>query len=331
MRAERSEVQVDDPTVVIPHGGGAERLRNLRAVVDRLRREGVRNVIVVEMDARPAARTHVEAAGYRYVFAEQETTFHKTRAMNVAIPLVATPTLLWLDGDIPVTAGFLRDAGRELRERALDCLVPYTRVRYLAADETEGVLAGTLDPAACDGGSFQHASRGLRGGAVLVRTAFVKRWGGMCEAFHGWGGEDNAFYDRAGVLGRVGVTERAEVELCHLHHPPREWEHNPHHARNMEFLREIRELRTPDAMLRRFPPPAHCTPLWVGTRRVACEPGAEAVGRALAELYGPAVTLCAPGEHPHAVARADPPRTAREAAIQLALGLTLPRDERSPS
>ena len=315
---------MDDITVVIPHGGGAERLRNLRAVVARLRQEAVRSVIVVEMDARPAARADVQAAGYRYVFAEQDTTFHKTRAMNVAIPMVATPIFLWLDGDIPVTARFLRDARRELRERGLDCLVPYTRVRYLAADETEGVLAGTLDPAACTRSSFQYASEGLRGGAVLVRTGFVKRWGGMCEEFHGWGGEDNAFYDRAGVLGRAGVTQRRGVELYHFHHPPREWEHNPHHAKNMDLLREIRELCTPEAMLRRFPVPAHCSPPWVGTRRVACAPGAEAVGRALVELYGPAVTLCAAGEHPHAVARADPSCTAYEAAIELARGLTLP-------
>lgn len=317
---------MDDLTVVIPHGGGAERLRNLRAVVARLRQEDVRNVIVVEMDARPAARADVQAAGYRYVFAEQDTTFHKTRAMNVAIPMVATPIFLWLDGDIPVTARFLRDARRELRERELDCLVPYTRVRYLAEDETEGVLAGTLDPAACTRSSFQYASERLRGGAVLVRTGFVKRWGGMCEAFHGWGGEDNAFYDRAGVLGRAGVTRRREVELCHFHHPPRGWKYNPHHAKNMDLLREIREARTPEAMLRRFPAPAHFTPPWVGTRRVACASGAEAVGRALGDLYGPAVTLCASGEHSDAVARPNPSRTAYEAAIELACGLALAPD-----
>jgi hypothetical protein len=312
--------RIDDLTIVIPHGGEA-RLRNLCAVLERVRQAQVQDVIVVEMDERPVAREHVRAAGFRYVFAQQETTFHKTRAMNVAIPLVKTTRFLWLDSDILVTAAFLREALEEMEARQLDCLVPWTSVRYLTAADTLAVLAGTRDPAACTQGRLLNSQRGGCGGAVLLRTDFVKRCGGMWEEFHGWGREDGAFFQRAQVLGRAAATNRRDVHLYHVHHPEREAAYNPNYANNEALLRAFRQLRTPDALLARFPAPPHFTPPWLGTRRVACAPGAEEVGRTLAELYGPAVTLCGMDDDPDAVAQPDPSRTAYEVAVELACGL----------
>lgn len=310
----------EDLTVVIPHGG-AERLRNLGLAVAALRRAGVEHAIVVEMDRRPLARELVLAARYRYVFATQQTVFHKARAMNIAIPMVRTSRFLWLDSDVIVTAAFLEGALAELDARQLDCLVPWTSVRYLNEADTQAFENGTLDVAACKPERVELTRTGTRGGAVLVRTDFVKRYGGMREEIIGWGREDDAFFETASAAGRAGVTNRNDVHLLHVHHPPAD--RTTHLDANTSVLLKIRSFKTRGALLRHCPPPRWFTAPWLGTKRIACANGAEKIGCMLAALYGPAIALCGIGERPDAIAYPDPSRSAHDAAIDLACTLTL--------
>jgi hypothetical protein len=318
-----------DATVVIPFGG-AHRLRNLRMTLGRVTEANVaESVVVVEMDEEPHARELVAAAGARYVFVRQDGGFHKARAMNVAIPLVETSRFFWLDGDLLVDGRFLQRALAELDERQLDCLVPWTTCRYLSEEDTSAVEAGTKLVEECTPVNVYSTRTTARGGVVLVRTELVRQYGGVCEDFRGWGGEDNAWFMKATLLGRAAPTRLHDQHVHHAWHPlsggygpAAAIASNANYQRNLDLLYSMRRLRTREQFLSRFPAPRVYAAPWYGVRRVACERGAEAVYAALAELYGDAVEECALADSPDAVIRvADTALDARKAAIEFALEL----------
>jgi glycosyltransferase involved in cell wall biosynthesis len=295
-------------SVIIPHGG-EERLRNLRAALQNLTRQKISDLVVVEMDEVPRARDLVTAAGFTHVFAEQRGPFHKARVMNMGIPFARRDLILWLDSDLLFEPGFLPRAVAEIETRRLDFLVPWTSVRYLGEADSEAVAAGRKSASECVPVNAYFSRTGARGGAVLVRAELLKLWGGQIEEFVGWGGEDNAFFLKAALLGRAGVTHHSDQHIHHLYHP-RSGGHgpeiamagNPNYKRNLALLHETRALCSRERFLRRFPPPGTFPAPWHGTRRIACAPGAEEIGRALAELYGSAVELCGAAEpHDHRI------------------------------
>ncbi|MEO8383038.1 MAG: galactosyltransferase-related protein [Acidobacteriota bacterium] len=320
-----------DATIVIPFGG-AHRLRNLRLTLGRVAEANVaESVIVVEMDDVPHARELVTAAGARYAFVQQDGGFHKARAMNVAIPLIETGRFFWLDGDLLVDHRFLRRALDELEERQLDCLVPWTTCRYLSEEDTSAVDASTKRLEECVPVNVYSTRSSARGGVVLVRTALARQYGGVCEEFRGWGGEDNAWFMKAAILGRAAPTRHHDQHVHHAWHPlsggygpAAAIASNASYQRNLDLLYSMRRLRTREQFLARFPVPALYAAPWYGVRRVACERGAEALYAALVELYGHGVELCALDDSPDAVIPAAPMGAdARKAAIAFALELAL--------
>ncbi|HYK02935.1 MAG TPA: galactosyltransferase-related protein [Thermoanaerobaculia bacterium] len=249
-----------DVTVVIPFGG-VERLLNLEATLDAIKDAGVREAIVVEMDAAPHARAAVEARGFRHHFIAAEE-FHKARAMNEGAALVTADRFLWLDADLLVRRAFLDAAVAELDARSLDVLVPWTTIRFLREHDSAAVLRHERDPWSLAPGATHVSRRSGRGGAVLVRTAFVRQYGGIPEEFRGWGGEDDAWFAKASLLGSAGITSRDDQHAVHLHHPRCAADDrrgamasNRNYRRNVALLRELRALATREQFLERFPPP----------------------------------------------------------------------------
>jgi GT2 family glycosyltransferase len=265
-------------SIVIPHGG-RERLPHLAQTLASLRRiREALEIIVVEMDASPHADEVARRLADGYVFIRNEGVFHKARAMNAGLPFAARGgVVLWLDNDLLLSQDFLAKALAEMHRRQLDCLVPWTSVRYLSREDTAAVFDGRRDGTGdCTHVNAYFTRQGACGGAVLVRREFLARYGGMCEEFRGWGGEDNAWFYKARVLGRAAVTELPDQHLFHLYHADsggydatNHLEKNPHYNENVALLQATRRLSTRDAMLRRFPPPTHYTCPWEKTRRLA--------------------------------------------------------------
>jgi SAM-dependent methyltransferase len=322
----------DDVSIVVPHGGAA-RLRNLTVMLQAIKTAAIAtDVVVVEMDEIPRAQALVEQVGFRYVFAEQGNAFHKARAMNAGIPFVRSSRFFWIDSDLLITAAFLRAALAEFETRSLDCLVPWTSVRYLSEEDSDAVAAATRSASECTPVNTYYTRAGCRGGISLVRTDFVRRYGGVCEEFQGWGGEDNAWFIKASVLGRAAATSRQDQHVYHVYHPrsggygpPVAIASNPNYQRNLALLHEVRRLTRRDRFLARFPAPAHHTAPWLGVRTVACAAAAAAVGEALQAMYGPAVEIRSEGERADAaVAAADlVGTTALEVARSVASRLTV--------
>jgi GT2 family glycosyltransferase/SAM-dependent methyltransferase len=264
-------------SVVIPHGG-RERLPHLATTLSRLREvAGVLDVTVVELDEAPHALQVARGLAEQYAFIRRAGVFHKARAMNAGIPFAARgEVLLWLDNDLLLPEDFLPKALAEMHSRRLDCLVPWTSVRYLSEQDTAEVFAGARAGAGdCAVVNAYYTRQGACGGAVLVRREFLARAGGMCEEFRGWGGEDNAWFYRARVLGSAAVTGRGDQHLYHLHHrdsggydATNHLAKNPHYNENVALLQATRRVSGRAQMLARFPPPAHFACPWETSRRV---------------------------------------------------------------
>ncbi|MET0625889.1 MAG: glycosyltransferase [Pyrinomonadaceae bacterium] len=291
-------------SVVVPHGG-VERLPQLEKILERLREVGhVLDVCVVELDERPHALGVARRLADAYAFIKREGVFHKARAMNAGVPLAARgEVVLWLDNDLLLPEDFLPKALAEMHRRRLDCLVPWTSVRYLSRGDTAEVFEGRRTGVGdCEHVNAYYTRQGACGGAVLVRRDFLRRAGGMCEGFRGWGGEDNAWFYRARVVGSAAITQRSDQHLYHLHHEnsggydsTNHLAKNPHYDANVALLRATRRVTSRAEMLARFPAPRHFTCPWDAARRVAfafdfdSREASEAAGStadALRTLYG---------------------------------------------
>ncbi|MGA3401414.1 MAG: hypothetical protein ABSC95_19540 [Acetobacteraceae bacterium] len=289
-------------TVIVPHGG-AERLHLLHASLPRLRdARGVARIVLVELDEVPRAVELGRRFADFHVFAPGAPPFHKTRAMNIGLAFVRTTHFLWLDSDMLLPEEFVADAWRECAARALDCLLPWSEVHYLSEADSREVATDHRAPDACVPVSRFASNVMVPGSAVVARTEFALRHGGMSEQFRGWGCEDTAWFIKVRTLGSVGVTGQASRILHHLYHPTSggysagaDVFARPEYRRNFAILTLMKSYQTPETFSRRFPAPAHFTAPWPGTRRFVCARGAEAIAAVLQQLYGEAVMLCDAG------------------------------------
>lgn len=251
----------DTVSVIIPHSG-AERLPLLAATLATLRqRAGILEVIVIEMGAEPLARALAQHWADKHFFIEHRSTFERARALNAALAVAEGGLLLWHDNDLLIPPGFVPRAVQELCERKLDYLTPYTSVRYLSQADSQRVAQGVCDPAACRHENTLQSGSGASGGMGLVRRDFLLRHGGFIEGFRGWGGEDNAWNHKVGVLGRSACTQRNDQHVHHLYHPASggyqlgaAGSANPHYADNVALMRRICAARNSSELALQFPP-----------------------------------------------------------------------------
>ena len=118
-------------SVIVPHSG-TERLPQLATTLASLRqREGVGEIIVAEMGPAPVALEVARRWANKHLFIEHHGAFERARALNAGQAVARCALLLWHDNDLLMPPGFVGRAVRELRERRLDYLTPFSSVRYL--------------------------------------------------------------------------------------------------------------------------------------------------------------------------------------------------------
>ena len=250
-------------TVVIPHGGH-ERLRQLIAtLVTMKQRPGVGEVIVAELGEEPLARDAAERWADKHLYVEHAGPFDRARALNAGAAIAECEFVLWLDNDLLVPPEFVTRSVRELCDRRLDYLIPYTSVRYLSEVDSNAIIRGERNPESCRPvNTFYSARRTAAcfGGIGLVRGQFLRKHGGLVEGFRGWGGEDNAWTRKVSLLGRYSATMRQDQHVHHLYHeasggyaPGAAIAGNPNYADNLKLLRRVWAIRDPQTFVRQFP------------------------------------------------------------------------------
>ena len=252
-------------TVVIPFGEPPDqrsRLPQLAATLDWVRRsQPVPKIIVVEAATTAQAAALCQQLQVGHVFLPSPAgPFHKTRALNHGARLADTSHVLFLDADLLIPADFVAEALLEAETRDLDGLTPWRSLAFLSDTDSEAVMRGERQPEACRPIARFTSAGSNRAGSILVNQRFINRFGGMIEAFRGWGGEDNAFVAKLEHLGRAGVTQSAARQAYHLFHELSAVDRtlaaaaNPRHGENVALLAQVRSLRSAEAFAEAFPP-----------------------------------------------------------------------------
>jgi glycosyltransferase involved in cell wall biosynthesis len=247
-------------SAVVCHGGLA-RLPHLTASLANMRQsQGIDEVIVVEMGTRPYAEDAARRWADKYFFVYNEDAFERARSLNIGTALAERDLVLWRDNDLIMPTDFIETAVAEMRAGDFDFMVPYGCVNYLSASDSQEVMRGTKPPADCKPVGVLRAGQ-IHGAVGIVKKSFVSRYGGMSEEFRGWGGEDDAWWSKACLLGRASGTQRSAQHIYHLFHSNSggyggnaHITSNPHYARNLAVLREISATRDRHEFLRQFPP-----------------------------------------------------------------------------
>ena len=203
---------------IIGHRGQA-RLPHLLATLGSIAAQnGVRfECLVVEQSAVPEARDHLPG-WVRYCHTPLATPgmpYSRSWAFNVGARLARGELLILHDNDLPVPCAYAAEAWRRFRE-GYEVVNLKRFIFYLGEATSRRLLTGGGVP---DGAGpplaiMQNAEGG--GSLAVGRTTFLEL-GGFDEAFVGWGGEDNEFWERCRTRS---LWPFGYLPLLHLWHEP---------------------------------------------------------------------------------------------------------------
>lgn len=217
--AETSPVPAERPdvTFVIGHRG-RDRLPHLAWTLRSIAGQtGVSpECIVVEQDSEQLARDHLPG-WVRYIHTPppyQGMPYCRAWAFNVAARQARSSLLVLHDNDMVVPETYAAEL--VLKHRQGHEIINLKRlIFYLSEDHTHELFTGDVS---LQGSPPDSIIQNLEAGGSLAvdRDAYLAL-GGMDEAFVGWGGEDNEFWERA-------LTRRAWpfgcLPIVHLWHQP---------------------------------------------------------------------------------------------------------------
>jgi len=246
-------------SVVIPHGG-QNRLPHLQACLANLRQcADVGEIIVVEMDREAQAVKIARKWADKYCFIHQTDLFERARTLNTGSAFAECEFVLWLDNDLLLPTDFIPQAVAEMNTKNLDFLLPFSEIKYLSFSDSEKVMQGTLNPESCRPIKI-YTNTMTDGGTGMVRTEFLRRFGGIPQRFRGWGGEDNGWMQKVNLLGKSARTKSNQT-VFHIYHNLSGANGgdvhilaNPHYQNNFETLEKIRRISSSDEFLNEFPP-----------------------------------------------------------------------------
>jgi predicted glycosyltransferase involved in capsule biosynthesis len=215
---------MDDTAYILTfrESGSAERRDNLLAIIQRLERLPLLEVIVFEQDRVPRLEVAATPSHRRVLFGYNPEPFNKSWGFNVAARQTARPTLVFADADVVVDEAL--DQAIAACRHGIDAAKPYRRITDLTRDESRRFRERDRDfvpnrPA--ESPPDREAQREFvvfAGGVFVIGREAYLRLGGFDERFLGWGGEDNAMSIK---LERTGMrlAEYGECPALHLWHP----------------------------------------------------------------------------------------------------------------
>jgi len=216
--ATQPRVISDTPKVsfVIAHGG-ADRLpqlqRTIRSIYAQL--DVPCECVVIDQSPTSLLGELPVPVIYRHLAKDGVPPgWHKAWAYNIGARLARGSILVFHDGDICAPEGYATEIVRAIEQRGYAAASLQRLLFYLSKTDTLALDANDhIDTGFTPGMVFQN----WKGGTIaLARDAFMAI-GGFDEGFVDWGGEDDEFYDRCGLLGHC---RSGYLPFLHLWHPP---------------------------------------------------------------------------------------------------------------
>ena len=216
-----------DVTFVIGHRGQS-RLPHLLATLESIaaQRDVTIECIVVEQDTEsqlvgrlPTWVRHIHLPPPR-----DDLPYCRSWTFNVAADQARGRILILHDNDMLVPSQY---ASRVVERVASGFAVVNLKrfVFYLSESHTNKVFSGDQNVNSQPPESIIQNLEG--GGSVAITAEAFAHIGGMDEAFVGWGGEDNEFWERAGTLAVWPYGELPIVHLWHAAQPRKQDADNP--------------------------------------------------------------------------------------------------------
>ena len=195
-------------------------IASICSVLDQEMMRSEYRVVVVEQDELGIHRELFEESVDHYVHASNKGPYNRSWAHNVGAAATngAEQFLLFLDADVLLQRGFLKECLDFLQISKHQVLIPNASLTYLDDLSSNRAIADrfltphrTVDFRAC------HGYRLLtnRGGCVFIDSREFHRAGGYDERYEGWGDEDNEFYEHMSARGPIGQLAHDPI---HLHH-----------------------------------------------------------------------------------------------------------------
>jgi hypothetical protein len=230
---------VTSTCIITVRAASAERLRNLRVVLDWLAGMDDFETLVVEQADRPSVDPRGLPGSCRLMFVRNPGPFNKSWGFNVGFRATSSPVLVFADADMLVNRDHLAQSialcartgggppdGAGVGppdENRCEVVRPWSDVVDLTEDETADLAARRLDLAEVNLAARREAGRPgehppLCGGAYVIRHDVYERLGGQDERFFGWGGEDDAMSMKVARLC-ARVARVRDAAAFHLHHP----------------------------------------------------------------------------------------------------------------
>jgi hypothetical protein len=232
-RAPEAASSAPDVAFVIGHRG-SERLPLLLVTLQSIAAQRGVSVecIVVEQDAEPRIKDALPD-WVRYEFQQADGPYNRAATLNAGARIARAPLVILHDNDMLVPESYAAECASRCEDGAE--FVEIKRfIFYLSEQSTAAVIAsGDLR---LPGAIFTIVQNAM-GASIAARRDSYFRAGGFDEAFVGWGGEDNEFWERAEAVGQV--YRFGYLPLLHLYHAPQKEKGDP----NAPAVRRYHEIR----------------------------------------------------------------------------------------
>ncbi len=173
---------------IIAYKHRADRLQNLRRVIDWLSGFVGIELIIVEQDSSPKL-DNIPLKGIKYAFTESKMPFNKSWSFNVGLKMATTDVIVFGDCDLIMDPEKFIQSLKMLEN--YDCVSPYSRVIDLEPGEIYLPLEQLSTISRPGRGETDIQKICLSGGIIMYRKQSIIKIGGWCEDFIGWGGEDD--------------------------------------------------------------------------------------------------------------------------------------------
>lgn len=227
-------------TFVIGHRGLA-RLPHLIATLKTIAAQ--RDVIVECVVVEQSAQREIDLPSWvRYVHTPVADGYDYNRAwtLNAGVAAARGEIVVLHDNDMLVPARY----AAELAAQNADFFDLKRFTFYLGEEDTARFFEnGALEPAP------STVVQNLQGASIAARKSAFEAIGGFDQSFVGWGAEDNEFWDRAQVGGRV--MNFGYLPFVHLWHAPQKGKLQGQDAPALRRYEELKRI-APEERIRRL-------------------------------------------------------------------------------